>query len=124
MTVVCMTSIAMRTLNADSSLVILKPDERPLSWSQLTWEDFIDLLIKDYHTDQELVPGTLFNHKNNSTVLTDQGKANVLNSYFASVGVKDNGVPVNNGREFSDGIKLDSIDFTPDKLLKIMRNVK
>ena len=57
-------------------------------------------------------------------VLTDQGKANILNSYFASVGVKDNGVPLNNGRELSDSIKLDSIDFTPDKLLKIMRNVK
>jgi len=68
--------------------------------------------------------GALFDHKNNSTVLTDQGKANVLNSYFASVGVKDNGVPLNNGREFSDSIKLDSIDFTPGKLLKIMRKVK
>ena len=31
---------------------------------------------------------------------------------------------MNNGQEFPDSIKLDSIDFTPDKLLKIMRNVK
>jgi len=67
---------------------------------------------------------TIFDHNNNSTVLPEQVKANILNSYFASVGVKDNGVPLNNCREIHDGVKLDSIDFTPDKLLKIMHNVK
>jgi len=55
MTVVCMTSITMHAL-------ILKSDERPLSWSQITWEDFIDSLIKkDYHANQESVH--YFDHK-------------------------------------------------------------
>ena len=68
--------------------------------------------------------GALFDQTSNKTVLTDQGKANVLNDYFTSVGVKDNGKPLNISRDNSDGTEMDSIDFTPVKLLKVMRNVK
>jgi len=47
-----------------------------------------------------------------------------LNDYFTSVGVKDNGKTLNTCRDIADGAELDSIDFTPKKLLKVMRNVK
>jgi len=68
--------------------------------------------------------GTLFDPKSNKTVLTDQWKATLLNDYFTSVGVKDNIKTLNTCRNIADGAELDSIDFTPEKLLKVMRNVK
>jgi len=47
--------------------------------------------------------GALSDQTSNKTVLTDQGKANVLNDYFTSVGMKDNGKPLNISRDNSDG---------------------
>jgi len=40
------------------------------------------------------------------------------------VGVKDNGKPLNICSDIPDGNELDSIDFTPEKLLKVTSNVK
>jgi len=49
----------------------------------------------------------------------------IMNDYFTSVGVKDNGKPwTHTCRDIADGAELDSIDFTQEKLFKVMPNVK
>ena len=60
----------------------------------------------------------------NRTVASDQEKANLLNDYFASVGVIDDGKPLDVSPTTSRGTKLDSIAFTPDKLRKVMCKIK
>jgi len=59
-----------------------------------------------------------------TTVVSDQEKANLLNNFFASVGVVDDGKPLDVSSTTSRGIKLDSIAFTPEILLRVMRNIK
>ena len=67
----------------------------------------------------------LYDHKGNRTVVSDQEKANLLNDVFASVGNVDDGKPLDVSSTTSRGIKLDSIAFTPEILLReLMRNIK
>jgi len=69
--------------------------------------------------------GALHDRKCNRTVASDQEKANLLNDYFASIGVIDDGKPLDVSPTTSRGTKLqDSITFTPDKLRKVMRKIK
>ena len=53
--------------------------------------------------------GVLYDCKGNRTVASDQEKANLLNNYFASVGVVDDGKPLDVSSTTSRSIKLDSI---------------
>jgi len=66
----------------------------------------------------------LYDRKSNRTITSDQQKANLLNGYFAAVGVVDDGKPLDVSSPILSGIKLDSIAFTPEKLSKVMRDIK
>ena len=68
--------------------------------------------------------GALYDRKSNRTITSDQQKANLLNGYFAAVGVVDDGKPLDVNSPTLSGTKLDSTAFTPEKLLKVMRNIK
>jgi len=46
--------------------------------------------------------GALFDPATNKSVLADQDKATLLNDYFSSVGVKDNGKTLDICREIAD----------------------
>ena len=61
---------------------------------------------------------------NNRTITSDQEKANLLNGYFAAVNVVDDGKPLDVSSPTLSDTKLDSTAFTPEKLLKVMRNIK
>lgn len=57
-------------------------------------------------------------------VTSDIDKAELLNSYFSSVGVQDNGVYPEFKRRVADDIKLDTVNFSPAALLKICKKLK
>ena len=52
--------------------------------------------------------GALFDQTSNKTVLTDQGKATLLNDYFTSVGVKNNEKTFNTYTDVADCAEIDS----------------
>jgi hypothetical protein len=67
--------------------------------------------------------GTLLN-SNKEHVTVDGEKAKLLNEFFASVGVKDNGVPLNTAREVQDSVNLDTVQFTPEAITQAIRRIK
>ena len=67
--------------------------------------------------------GTLLN-SNKEHVTADGEKAKLLNEFFASVGVKDNGVPLNTAREVPDSVNLDTVQFTPEAITQAIRRIK
>jgi len=57
-------------------------------------------------------------------VTSDIDKAELLNSYFSSVSVKDNGQDPEFKRRVAGNVKLDTVNFSPTVLLKICKKLK
>ena len=66
----------------------------------------------------------ILKNSDGSDVTTDVGKANLLNSFFSSVNTQDNGVQLTFPPRVEDGIKLETIRFTPDALIRACKKVK
>ena len=62
--------------------------------------------------------------KNGNIVVDNQTKANILNEFFASVGVADNGIDVDLKREVPENVSLDSVTFDPAVILRTIRRLK
>jgi hypothetical protein len=62
--------------------------------------------------------------KNGNIVVDNQTKANLLNEFFASVGVADNGIDVDLKREVPENVSLDSVTFDPAVILRTIRRLK
>ena len=56
-------------------------------------------------------------------VTSDVGKAELLNSYFGSVSVQDDGITPVFERRVADEIKIDTVQFTPARLLRISKKL-
>ena len=59
-----------------------------------------------------------------ANVVTDEGKANLLNSFFSSVNIHDNNVQPEFPPRVSDGVKLDDVHFSPASLIKACKRIK
>ena len=59
-----------------------------------------------------------------NAVIDDQDKANLLNRFFASVCTVDDGNCLDVVREVPDDVCLNSIDFSPEYILRAMRKMK
>jgi hypothetical protein len=61
---------------------------------------------------------------NKEPVTDDSSKAKLLNEFFASVGVADNGKPLTLDREVPDNVSIDTIKFTPEAVKRAMNKIK
>ena len=62
--------------------------------------------------------------ENGSTVVTDDEKANLFNSYFNSVNVDDNGLIADIPTRVSEDTCIDDVEFTPTVIRRIIRKIK
>jgi len=67
--------------------------------------------------------GTLLDSDKN-TVTDDSGKAELLNEFFASVGMADNGKPLTIDREVPDNVGIETVEFTPEAVFRAINKVK
>ena len=62
-------------------------------------------------------------HNNGQYVTGDADKAELLNSYFSSVNVQDDGRNPTFKRCVADEVKIDTVQFSPARLLKICKKL-
>ena len=67
--------------------------------------------------------GVLYDNYN-QPIIADNKKADLLNSYFESVYVDDNGILPQCNSRVNDGVKLDDVTFSPETIYHTIRNLK
>jgi len=65
----------------------------------------------------------ILENNNGQYVTSDVGKAELLNSYFSSINVQDDGNNPVFHRRVADSISIDTVQFTPAKLLKVTKKL-